>query len=355
MPSRAVHHDSRTQQPIEHELWYSVVCRYMTFGPGGRDPSRRVLGWQRMCVWSNFELADSSTTFVIFRCKEEIKQKFLNHFTGDGGARLWDHPMLAHAFMLQHKTMQTTAFQHEFADPLYLLEEEGEAVRSVHEHTRRAKNFLALSRRLEQITTDFDILESSINLVKREVKTYERDFCDQPGVAITSKGTSGNGIALLACPPRNVSTLLDDTLGSLIDDIGLARSYNRVYRERARIGINECFAVVNQLDAEQNNHTARESAAIALASRSDNLSLRTIQYMSMLFLPASLASSIFGMGFFTTDVDDNGNSHFFVSTKWWMWVLISVVLTLVCFAIVFWGASWNAERKRISDEDTKEV
>ena len=118
----------------------------------------------------------------------------------------------------------------------------------MREHTRRAKEFLALCRRFEQITTDYDILDAAINMVKTESKVYENDFCNQYGSPLTSGG--GPNLASPSLPSRDASTLLQDTLGHLKQDVDLIRSYNRLFRERARIGINECFAVVNQLDAE---------------------------------------------------------------------------------------------------------
>ena len=55
--------------------------------------------------------------------------------------------------------------------------------------------------------------------------------------------------------------------------------------------------------------------------------------MSMLFLPASLVSSIFGMGFFSTSAGDDGKSVFVVSGNWWMYIAVSVPLTL--FILLF--------------------
>lgn len=78
---------------------------------------------------------------------------------------------------------------------------------------------------------------------------------------------------------------------------------------------------------------ASESTQIARASHQDNRSLRIIQIMSMLFLPASLVSSIFGMGFFNTSAGNDGKSVFVVSGSWWLYIAVSVPLTI--FVILF--------------------
>jgi hypothetical protein len=113
----------------------------------------------------------------------------------------------------------------------------------VQEHTRRAQEFLGLCRRLEQITTDYDILELAIQKVGVEAKYYENTFCKQPEHVT-------NLLAETKIPSNDSRTLIDDVLLNLQQDVTLIRSYNRLYRERAKIGINECFAMVNQQDAE---------------------------------------------------------------------------------------------------------
>jgi len=79
---------------------------------------------------------------------------------------------------------------------------------------------------------------------------------------------------------------------------------------------------------QANIEVATESASIARASHQDNQSLRIIQILSMVFLPASLVSSIFGMGFFNTQPRENGSAQFTVSGNWWWYIAISVPVTL---------------------------
>ena len=74
---------------------------------------------------------------------------------------------------------------------------------------------------------------------------------------------------------------------------------------------------------------AAESTYIARASHDDSRSLRIIQILTMVFLPASLVATIFGMGFFNTSSTDNGAVQFSVSGHWWIYLAVSVPLTLV--------------------------
>ena len=79
---------------------------------------------------------------------------------------------------------------------------------------------------------------------------------------------------------------------------------------------------------------ATESTQIARASHQDSRALRVIQILSMLFLPASLVSSIFGMGFFSTSQGTDGRAVFVISHNWWLYIAISVPLTVLCLIFV---------------------
>lgn len=63
----------------------------------------------------------------------------------------------------------------------------------------------------------------------------------------------------------------------------------------------------------------------------------------MLFLPGSLISSIFGMGFFSTspatDEEESGagagaRGIFAVSNKWWLYFAVAVPLTLIVMIVM---------------------
>lgn len=101
-----------------------------------------------------------------------------------------------------------------------------------------------------------------------------------------------------------------------------------------------------------NLRMARESTQIARASHQDSRALRYIQILSMLFLPASLVSSIFGMGFFSTSQDTHGKAIFTISHKWWLYLAISVPLTILCLLSMGWyNAVFKSKRKRPSDTE----
>lgn len=91
---------------------------------------------------------------------------------------------------------------------------------------------------------------------------------------------------------------------------------------------------------------ATESTAIARASHQDNKSLSIIQYMTMLFLPASFVSGIFGMGFFSTSPDARNQPKLYISHVWWWYLAAAVPLT--AFVLLGFGFYKMREQYRNS-------
>ena len=101
---------------------------------------------------------------------------------------------------------------------------------------------------------------------------------------------------------------------------------------------------------------ATESTQIARASHQDSRALRIIQIFSMLFLPASLVSSIFGMGFFSTSQGTDGQAIFTISSRWWLYIAISVPLTVLCLMFMgFYNIVSNLMARRKPHLDTEKV
>ena len=81
---------------------------------------------------------------------------------------------------------------------------------------------------------------------------------------------------------------------------------------------------------QQDSYT---NTVIAIKTNEDSSSMRTIAALTMIFLPGTFISSVFGMTFF-----DSADGSFFVLKKWWLYLAITVPLTLVTVG-VWW--SWE--------------
>ena len=96
--------------------------------------------------------------------------------------------------------------------------------------------FLAFSRQIQQISTDYDVLDATLEHLQRE----SRWFQDYIGASMQQE------VELLVS--------LQETIDSFLREAKLIRTYSNLYNERSKIGVSEGFALVNQRDAEVCEH-----------------------------------------------------------------------------------------------------
>lgn len=99
--------------------------------------------------------------------------------------------------------------------------------------TERVQAFLAFSRQIQQISTDYDVLDATLEHLQSESQ-WLQDY--------TVGASMQNEIEL------RVS--LQETFNSFLREAKLIRTYSNLYNERSKIGVSEGFALVNQRDAE---------------------------------------------------------------------------------------------------------
>lgn len=118
--SRTIHYDQESRKPQRYgartyfpharipltcyaELWYSYVIRsLLDYGDAAPDLSRKVMDWQRFCVWSELNLNTGQITTLALRCPVALKELFCSTFMGRQGSELEQHPMLLHAFLMEY-------------------------------------------------------------------------------------------------------------------------------------------------------------------------------------------------------------------------------------------------------------
>ena len=86
------------------------------------------------------------------------------------------------------------------------------------------------------------------------------------------------------------------------------------------------------LDWVSQEHS-RVNKIIARKAKKDSSSMKTIASLTMLFLPGTYISTIFGMSFFT--FSDTGLT---VTGQWWIYVAVTVPTTITLF-VIWWA--WN--------------
>jgi Mg2+ and Co2+ transporter CorA len=71
-----------------------------------------------------------------------------------------------------------------------------------------------------------------------------------------------------------------------------------------------------------------------LVTQQDSKSMKTIAFLTLIFLPASTVASIFGSQFFNLSVDQDGVPHFVFSH--WFWVMWVIVLPITAILVAIW-------------------
>lgn len=241
MPGREIHRlgDDR----VRHELWYTAVLRSagdrVQSESGNRtlEFTRQFAYWQRVVMWSDYQLgkdangADIATAaYMIWRCPLRVKRAFFSTFSGGNGLRLLDHPMAVHAFMVEKIVLYTHDYLARLSGPLYEWENKASELRTPDNYTARLRAFLTLSRQIHQISTDHDILSSSIDHLRVETAWFGRMFAARPDIEYHI---------------QNAQSAVEDIFANLEKEVSLIKVYTRLYLERSKIGVDECYAMVN--------------------------------------------------------------------------------------------------------------
>jgi Mg2+ and Co2+ transporter CorA len=72
-----------------------------------------------------------------------------------------------------------------------------------------------------------------------------------------------------------------------------------------------------------------------LVTQQDSSSMKTIAFMTLIFLPVGTIAAVFGSQFFNLSVDENGVQHFIFSHDWfWIMWAISLPITFILVMIL---------------------
>lgn len=110
--------------------------------------------------------------------------------------------------------------------------------------------FLALSRQIQQVATDYDILDAALEHLKREHRWFETNTFVPIGAALPPPTSTLADRKSSFQYETDFHSPLKEQFDSFLREIKLVRTYSNLYNDRSKIGVNEGFAMVNQRDAE---------------------------------------------------------------------------------------------------------
>ena len=117
-------------------------------------------------------------------------------------------------------------------------------------------------------------------------------------------------------------------------------------QERITRHLSTILSLIAQRDQYISIATAEASKTIALESRRDNSSMKTIAAIQMAFLPGTFVASFFAMPFFEWKTANSS-----VDPKLWIFWVTTIPLTLMVFAIWYAWYMWKRERERVENKE----
>ncbi|PIG79176.1 hypothetical protein AARAC_008529, partial [Aspergillus arachidicola] len=96
--------------------------------------------------------------------------------------------------------------------------------------------------------------------------------------------------------------------------------------ERLQNEINLAFNIVSQ----RNNEASVQMAKSAMV---DNTMMKTVAIVSLVYLPGTFVSGIFGMNFFNFDTNESGTMMWSLPNNFWLYWLVTIPLTLTTMAV----------------------
>lgn len=117
-------------------------------------------------------------------------------------------------------------------------ENKGKQLHTAEDYTNRSRAFLALSRQIHQVNTDYNILGESLSRLEQENR-----WMNDSGFALSLRLPYAEQMAA-------TQDALVDKFAALVREVKLVETYSNLYLERSKIGVSECFAMVTQRDSE---------------------------------------------------------------------------------------------------------
>lgn len=117
-------------------------------------------------------------------------------------------------------------------------------LRTTEDYTRRSRAFLDHCRQFQSVATDYDILVATLEHLKNE-----HDWLAKQHRSLIQQDTSQD-MSSAVIGGIETRELLKGFFDWYLKEVQLIRTYSSLYVERTKIGVNECFAMVNQRDAE---------------------------------------------------------------------------------------------------------
>ncbi|RPA80235.1 hypothetical protein BJ508DRAFT_327543 [Ascobolus immersus RN42] len=293
----------------------------------------RKYGGEPCLAYMNYHAGSNATTYIVISdCPEvpqtvdRIKRQLIDMFALQSSSDEHEiNPFIIHGMLAKE---YTTGFNNSLHTIRHFLFEPLEDVQRVLVKPDRAA-LARLTGNLHRLSESIDTLLSRLEFAMMALDSMAIAHAQMFNV-IREAHDSGtcNHILSMGCAQKQ-----KDTISYLSITLTTLKRKLETYQMARSNAMTLVFNLVTQLDAATN-------MTIAKATREDSMVMKTIAVLTMVFLPATFASSLFGMSFFQTEEALNG-----VGMKWWVYVVVAFPLTMLTFGGWFGWMYWPALKR----------
>ncbi|KAI9702332.1 MAG: hypothetical protein M1836_000811 [Candelina mexicana] len=122
----------------------------------------------------------------------------------------------------------------------------------------------------------------------------------------------------------------------------------RTLKSRIQIQLSVVANLIARNDSRTNISVAEASRQIAIETKRDSNAMKTIAALTMIFLPGTFVATLFSMVFFKAD--SAPDSRFSVDPHWWVYVAVTIPLTIITILVWLGWLRWK-EARRVHDEE----
>ena len=98
-----------------------------------------------------------------------------------------------------------------------------------------------------------------------------------------------------------------------------------------RTNSTQADSIINTMIAKQSQRTADESKNVAVGTRRDSTSMKTIASLTMVYLPSTFVATIFSTGFF--EFGSDGTSALSVNVDIWKFIVVAAIFTALTISV----------------------
>ncbi|MCJ1260167.1 hypothetical protein MMC22_000026 [Lobaria immixta] len=113
----------------------------------------------------------------------------------------------------------------------------------------------------------------------------------------------------------------------------------------------QLYSMISQRDSKVNISVAEDSKRIAAAAKRDSLAMKTVSMLTLVFLPGTFVAAIFSAGIFHFERAATN----LVSDLWWVYFVVSGLLTIVTVGIWIVYMRWRNSGIRREEEKLEKI